>query len=381
VSGERTPSHGRSEPGLLPGSDLVRRVASVRDRLDGRTMLLSHATNIRWLTGFGGSSAWIVVGPDRFVFVTDGRYGNRAAADLAAAGIDADLDIRRTRNEIAEAVVAAAKAHGGPLLAEADHLSHAAWLQLAEELTLEPACGIVEGLRRVKDAGELARIEIAARIADDTLAAVAPMLADGPTEADVRDELEFRMRRNGADAPSYDTIVASGPELSARPHHQTGRRRIVDGDTVIVDVGALVDGYHSDMTRTFVVGDVGPRQAEVYDLVVAAQRAGLAAVRPGVAAADVDEAARAVFRDAGYAEWYLHSTGHGVGLDIHEEPFAAPSSKATLVEGDVVTVEPGLYHEGFGGIRIEDLVTVTADGATPLTGLPKEPRIGALAMP
>ena len=149
------------------------------------------------------------------------------------------------------------------------------------------------------------------------------MLAERPTEADVRDELEYRMRRAGADGPSYDTIVASGPELAARPHHQTSRRTIVEGDTVIIDVGALVDGYHSDMTRTFVVGDVDDRQREIYDLVLQAQLAGLGVVAPASPPRDVDEACRAVFRDAGYDDWFIHGTGHGVGLDIHEEPFAA----------------------------------------------------------
>ena len=167
----------------------------------------------------------------------------------------------------------------------------------------------------------------AASIADDALAAVAPMLADSPTEADVRDELEHRMRRLGADGPSYDTIVASGPDNAARPHHQTGRRTIVEGDTVIIDVGALVDGYHSDMTRTFVVGEPTAEQREVYELVLAAQLAGLDGHRPRRRRpGDVDAACRDLFADAGYGDWFLHGTGHGVGLDIHEDPFSSTVS-------------------------------------------------------
>jgi Xaa-Pro aminopeptidase len=358
----------------LPASDVRRRVDAVRVALDGRTMLLSHATNVRWLTGFGGSLSWVVIGPERLVLLTDGRYRDRAQADLDAAGLDADLEIRRTRPELAAAVIAAAAAVAGgrPVLAEAEHVSHAAWNALAEKLAIEPSDGIIERLRRVKDAGELARMALAAGIADDTLVAVAPMIAARPTEADVRDELEYQMRRAGADAPSYDTIVASGPQFAARPHHETGRRTIVEGDTVIIDVGALVDGYHSDMTRTFVVGEPDDRQSEFYELVRGAQAAGLATVRAGVAAADVDAACREFFRDAGAVEWFIHSTGHGVGLDIHEEPYAAPTSEATLVEGDVVTVEPGLYRDGLGGVRIEDLVSVTATGCELLTHLPKD---------
>ena len=167
--------------------------------------------------------------------------------------------------------------------------------------------------------------------------------------------------------------MASGPAFAARPHHETGRRTIVEGDTVIIDVGALVDGYHSDMTRSFVVGEPTPEQLDVYDL---RPRGPGGRARPPSApaspAADVDAACRAVFRAAGREDWYLHGTGHGVGLDIHEEPFASPVSTATLLEGDVVTVEPGLYRDGFGGVRIEDLVSVTATGCAPLTHLPKD---------
>jgi Xaa-Pro aminopeptidase len=355
----------------LPAFDFPRRVEAVREVLDGRTMLLSHPTNIRWLTGFGGSLGWIVIGPDRLALVTDGRYRDRAAADLEAGGLDADLVVRTVRAELAEALVSTAS--GPPsILAEAQHVTHAAWEDLAGQLPIEPAGGIIEQLRRVKDAAEVARIALAAEIADRTLVEVAPMLAHEPTEADVRDELEYRMRRNGADGPSYDTIVASGPENAARPHHATGRRTIVAGDTVIIDVGALVDDYHSDMTRTFVVGDADARQIEIYDIVRAAQAAGLATVRGGVAAVDIDEACRAVFRDAGLEDWYLHGTGHGVGLDIHEDPFSGPASKAELLVGDVVTVEPGLYRDGFGGVRIEDLVTVNATGCESLTHLSKD---------
>ena len=213
---------------------------------------------------------------------------------------------------------------------------------------------------------------LAAEIADTALTEVAPLLADEPTEADVRDELEYRMRKLGASGPSYDTIVASGPDNAARPHHETGHRTIVDGDTVIIDVGALVDGYHSDMTRSFVVGDPTPEQQDVYGLVLEAQLAGLAAIRPGVAAKDVDAVCRDLFTDRGYGDWYLHGTGHGVGLDIHEDPFASQVSTAELQVGDVVTCEPGLYRGGFGGFRIEDLVTVTADGGRRLTHLSKD---------
>jgi len=355
---------------MLPPIGYAARPEAVRRALDGRTLIVSAPSDLRWLTSFGGSLGWAVIGPDRFVLVTDGRYADRAAADAAAAGISPDIVVGSTRPEIRDHVVAAAR--GGQVVADATHLTHAAWLDFTRDLELAPDDLTIRRLRRVKDAGELARIARAAEIADAALTAVAAQLAEQPSEADVRDELEYRMRRLGADGPSYDTIVASGPQHAARPHHSTGRRTIVDGDTVIIDVGALVDGYHSDMTRTFVVGEPDEQQQNVYDLVLEAQLAGLAAVVAGVDARAVDAICRDVFDGAGMGGWFLHGTGHGVGLDIHEDPFASKVSTDQLVVGDVVTVEPGLYRDGFGGVRIEDLVAVTETGCLILTHLSKD---------
>jgi Xaa-Pro aminopeptidase len=235
----------------------------------------------------------------------------------------------------------------------------------------------VKERRTVKDAAELARIEIAAGAADAALADVEEALLADPgrdvTEAAVRDELEYRMRLHGADDRSYATIVASGPDHAARPHHEVARNRLCAGDTLIIDVGALVDGYHSDMTRSYVVGRPSAEQVELYGLVAAAQRAGLDALRPGVAARDVDQACRRVFADAGVEDWFVHGTGHGVGLEIHESPFLSASSDAVVRAGSVVTVEPGLYRGGFGGFRIEDLVVVTDEGPRVLTHAPQHP--------
>jgi Xaa-Pro aminopeptidase len=243
---------------------------------------------------------------------------------------------------------------------------------LASDLPIVPLDAQINVGRRVKDRGEIARIEFACRCADAALAEVAPTLGDGLTEADVRTELEYRMRRHGADGPSYDTIVSSGPSHSARPHHDPTDRRIIEGDTVVIDVGALVDGYHSDMTRSYVVGEPSREQADLYAVLAAIQQAGLESVAAGVAAADVDAVCRTLALDAGYEEWFLHSTGHGVGLQIHEDPFESPTSTQTLVAGDVVTVEPGLYRVGFGGFRIEDLVEVVDGGRRILTASPKD---------
>ena len=355
----------------LPSVGYADRADRVRRRFDEPALLVTNLTNVRWLTGFTGSNGWVAVLPDRLVLGTDGRYRERAAAELAAAGVDAEILIGFTRVAQHDNLVGTLRGLAG-VGAEASALTHAAWTSLAAEVDIVPSDGHVEAERRVKDAGEIARIAHAARLADAALAAVAPTLGDEPTEVDVRDELEHMMRRLGADGPSYDTIVASGPDNAARPHHAPGTRRIVEGDTVVIDVGALVDGYHSDMTRSYVIGDPTAEQQEIYDLVLEAQLAGLGAVREGVAARDVDAVCRDIFEDAGHLDWYLHGTGHGVGLLIHEDPFHSPTSTQELLDGDVVTVEPGLYRSGFGGFRVEDLVVVTESGCRILTETPKE---------
>jgi Xaa-Pro aminopeptidase len=334
-------------------------------------VLVTDLIDIRWSTGFTGSSGRVLITPDSTVLVTDGRYGERASDELRAAGVDAEIRVGFTQGEQDELLDRAASGLTR-IGAEAGSLSHEAWERLAARLPIEPAAEVIAAGRRVKDVGEIARIAEAARCADAALAEVAPMLGDGLTESDVRTELEYRMRLHGADGPSYDTIVATGPQHAARPHHHPVPRTIVEGDTVVIDVGGLVDGYHSDMTRSYVVGEPTPYQLEIYDLLLAVQLAGLAAVAAGVPATDVDAACRSMVTAAGYGEWYLHSTGHGVGLQIHEDPFESPVSTSVLLAGDVVTVEPGLYRVGFGGFRIEDLVEVTDVGCRVLTQSPKD---------
>jgi Xaa-Pro aminopeptidase len=355
----------------LPAVGYAGRADRVRQRFDEKVLLVTNLTNVRWLTGFTGSNGWVAILPDRLVLGTDGRYRDRATAELADAGVDAEILTGFTRAEQHDQLIGTLRGipHVG---AEAAALTHAAWTSLAAEIDIVPSDGHVEAERRVKDTGEVARIAEAARIADLALSAVAPTLGDGSTEVDVRDELDHRMRRLGAAGPSYDTIVASGPDNAARPHHEPGPRRIVEGDTVVIDVGALVDGYHSDMTRSYVVGDASAEQQDIYDLVLDAQLAGLQAVTEGAAARDVDAVCRDIFDEAGHLDWYLHGTGHGVGLLIHEDPFHSRTSTQELLVGDVVTVEPGLYRSGFGGFRVEDLVVVTESGCRILTATPKD---------
>jgi Xaa-Pro aminopeptidase len=353
---------------------LAQRAVRVRERLDGLdALLVSDLTNIRWLTGFTGSNGWVVLTADGLTFVTDGRYGEQATRQMAAAGVQGDVLVGLTGAAL-QAHLATLTGGRAAVGFEAAHVSfqqHATWAA-AFTTTLRPTTGIVEAERRTKDDGEIAAMARACAIADQALAEVAPLLGTGLTEAQVRNLLEIRMRELGATGPSYDTIVATGTTNAALPHHRPTDTVLAEGDTVIIDVGALVDGYHSDMTRTFVIGEPTALQRELYELVLAAQCAGVAAVAAGVSAAHLDRVCRGVITDAGYGEWFSHGTGHGVGLLIHEDPFSNATSEATLQAGDVVTVEPGVYREGFGGIRVEDLVVVTREGCRVLTASPKD---------
>lgn len=356
---------------------LADRAQRVRDRV-GSTLnigafLVSDITNIRWLTGFTGSNGWVVLDADGLTLITDGRYGQQAARQMAAAGVDGQVLVGATSSLVMEHIAKTCGrfARVGFEAAHVTFAQHAQYLQaIARELV--PATGVVEAERRVKNADEIERMAQACRIADQALAEVAPTLADGLTEAQVRNQLEVRMRELGAIGPSYETIVATGPINAALPHHRPTSTLIESGHTVIIDVGALVDGYHSDMTRTFVIGEPTSLQRELYDVVLAAQRAGVAAVAAGISTKELDGVCRRVIAEAGYGDWFTHGSGHGVGLLIHEDPFINQAGDTILQVGDVVTVEPGVYHEGFGGIRIEDLVVVTSDGCRVLTASPKD---------
>ncbi|HEX8582614.1 MAG TPA: Xaa-Pro peptidase family protein [Acidimicrobiales bacterium] len=360
----------------LPPMDVAGRAARLRERLGAAgcdALLVTNLTNVRYLTGFTGSAGLLLVLPDELVFTSDGRYRDQSAEQLAAAGVEARIEISATDQK---GVLSAAAKGVRRLGLEAGHVTWAQQRAMAAEwfadAELVPTEGVVEDLRLVKDDGEVARIAEAARIADAALAAVRGRLLDGPTEEELGLELDTEMRHLGADGVSFETIVAAGPN-GAKPHARPSGRRIADGDLVVLDFGALVDGYHSDMTRTFTVGDVGGTAARMLEVVAASQAAGVAAVRAGAAAADVDGACREVIAEAGWADAFLHGTGHGVGLDIHEAPRVSGASAATLAAGHVVTVEPGVYLPEVGGVRIEDTVAVTADGCRTLTLAPKSP--------
>jgi Xaa-Pro aminopeptidase len=358
--------------------DVAARAARLRERLPGascQALLVTRLVNIRYLTGFSGSAGMLLVLPDELVFVTDGRYRDQSAAELAAAGVEARIEIGMTQAAQREALQAAA-AGVATLGLEAEAVTWGQQRRLASEwfpdAELVATAGLVEELRRVKDEGEVERMAAAAAAADAALAAVRHRLAERPTEAEFALELDFEMRRHGASGTSFESIVAAGPN-GAKPHHRPSDRRIEAGELVVLDFGAVVDGYCSDMTRTLCVGEPASETARrMVEVVAESQRAGVEAVRAGVEAKAVDEACRSLIADAGWADAFLHSTGHGVGLEIHEDPRVSSSSSDTLAAGYVVTVEPGVYLPDHGGVRIEDTVVVTEEGCRVLTNAPKE---------
>ncbi len=349
------------------------RVERLRDELSthGVDALLVHRlVDVRWLTGFTGSAGTVLVTADEAVLITDPRYGDRATAELQAAGSDTNVEVGSIEAQ-ARFLDDALTGRRVGLDKSAATWEQARRLSSGAAAAVEAVPPLVPRLREVKDGAEVGRIRAAAAIADAALAAVRPSLADRPTEAELARLLDRAMEDLGADRPGYGTIVASGPN-AALPHAAPGERVISDGDTVIVDVGAEVDGYRSDMTRTFVIGEPDPERELWLDVVQQAQAAAVDRLRPGSTGTDVHRAAADLLDDAGLGDAFVHGIGHGVGLVIHETPFLARSEEP-LRAGQVVTVEPGVYLPGRGGVRWEDLFVVTTEGSTALTASPKDP--------
>jgi Xaa-Pro aminopeptidase len=346
-----------------------RLLAAVAEReLD--LLLVTRLVNVRWLTGFTGTNALAVIGPGTRSFLTDFRYLTQAA-DQVDEGWQREIatDLLARAAERLPADRALRVGFDDAHLAVADHARLVGLVP--EGVELVGAGGIVEGLRAVKDAMELERIRAAAILADDALREVLDVGLVGRTERDVALDLEVAMRRRGAEAPSFPPIVAAGAH-GALPHASPRPVAIPAGTLVVVDWGAQLDGYASDCTRTFATGELDERDRAVYDVVLDAQRAALAAVRPGPTGREVDAVARELIAAAGHAEHFGHGLGHGVGMEVHEGPRLSTRGEAPLVPGHVVTVEPGVYVPGSVGVRIEDLVAVTEDGHDVMSTLPKD---------
>jgi Xaa-Pro aminopeptidase len=324
--------------------------------------------DLSWLTGYRGSSGIGLVGPGTRRFLTDFRYLEAAAAVVPSSFevVDATADMLKTLAGLLDGFAEVGIDESKTSVETHRKLTEA----LPDGTALTGAEGLVEALRRTKDEGEVELIARAASIVDDVYAWLEERGLAGRTERDVALAAESRMRELGAQDPSFTSIVASGPNGSLI-HAEPSDRVIAEGEYVVIDMGAIVDGYCSDCTRTLVDGEPDAGQREVYEIVLASQLAGLDAVRAGASGRDVDARARAVIDEAGYGERFGHGLGHGVGIEIHEPPRLSKRSDDELQAGDVVTVEPGIYVPGEFGIRIEDLVVVTDDGYRNLSTRPK----------
>jgi Xaa-Pro aminopeptidase len=340
--------------------DRADRLARAVSESEIDALLVTRLVNVEYLTGFTGTNAACLIGPETRVFMTDFRYADRAAADIEgwqveivsgewlaglAAGVSGSVPDGRVGIEDDHITVRTARLLSG---------------RLTGETSLADSGGMVEYLRRSKDAGEVAAIAAAAELTDSIYAELFERGLAGRTEADVAGYAVGRMREHGAE-PSFTPIVAAGPN-GALPHAEPGPRKIGNGELVVIDMGSKLNGYCSDCTRTVATGSLDAEAGEIYEVTLKANEAALDAVAAGRSAVEIDEVARELIADAGYGERFGHGLGHGVGLEIHEAPRLGPRSDDTLLEGDVVTIEPGIYLSGRHGVRIEDLVVVSSDG-------------------
>jgi len=351
------------------------RLAALRDGLterDVEAMLVSSLPNIRYLTGFSGSSALLVVFPHApSVLITDFRYAVQVQEEV---GAHATIRIEPTSLWAGLRDVLAAAEAGTRIAFESAHVLFSDYERLAElggRWQWKGVVGVVESLRERKDAGELGLIREAVRIAEAALERTVAEVHVGLTEQQVAGILEHHLRDLGSDAPPFETIVAAG-ERAALPHARASRRQLRAGEFLLIDFGASFQGYCSDITRTFALKSVKPEMQHVYDIVREATLSASAGVRAGMRGRDADAIARGYIESRGFGELFGHSLGHGIGLEVHEAPRLSRTTDALLPAGAVVTIEPGIYKPGWGGVRIEDDVHLVDDGPQVLTSFPRD---------
>lgn len=351
---------------MLKNRRLCLRSVFDTDKLDA--LLITDLKNIRYLCGFSGSEGALLLTPSRAWFLCDFRYQSQAADEVWEAKI-VQFSVRH------ETVAVLAQEHGFQRLGfDASHMTVAVRDRLASVLDgceLVPVGSRLDEIRAIKDSAERAVMHEVAGIASESLYSVLPLLKPGVCESDIALELEIAMRRRGADAVAFDFIVASG-ERGALPHGRASQKRIEAGELVTIDFGAVKSGYHSDETVTIAVGEPNLKAREIYEIVKQAHDLAITAVKPGVRCCDVDLVARNYIKERGYGDFFGHGLGHGVGLDVHEQPVLSFRSEQILAEGMVITIEPGIYLPGYGGVRIEDTVVVTESGAVLLTQVDKK---------
>ncbi len=350
---------------------MKRRMNELRKRINenrAQGFLIFSLPNIRYLIGYTGSNGLLFVG-ERAVFVTDFRYEEQAKKEVESAMVlitKSPLFERLTKSTGFKKVK--------NILFEAKHISYEDFMDIRKKTRdkkWKASKGIVEGMREVKEEEEIKKIKKACEITISVFEEVLKLLRPGIKENDIAAEIDYQMKKKGADKPSFDTIVVSG-EKSAMPHGKPGERRLKKGDFVTLDFGAVYKGYHADFTRTVVIGKASKKQKKIYEIVKKAQEEAINRIKPGMLCKEADSIAREVIKKEGYGKYFGHSLGHGVGLEIHELPRLSFLSNSKIRENSVVTIEPGVYLPDFGGVRIEDTVVVRKNGIEVLTKFTKE---------
>lgn len=347
------------------------RVRSMLPELNLDGIIFFNLKTILYLSGFSGSDGVLLLLPDRTILLVDGRYKTQAAGQARSA------EIMLYEDKVTCLVAALPDGGQQNFGFDASALTVDLYLSLKQSLTdrkLSPLGGEVQRLRAIKEGGEIDHMRKAAAISSNSVMALFPLIVPGVSEQELAAELEYLLRKNGSDGPSFPIIAASG-ENSALPHAAPGPRRIQEGDAVIIDCGSIFEGYCSDETVTVFVGPMNPEKKEAYTVVREALLEALDAVRPGIPCREVDGRARQRIERAGWGPFFSHGTGHGVGLDVHEAPRLSSRSDEVLEEGMVVTVEPGVSFPGKWGIRIEEMVLVQRDGIEILSRIPKELKV------
>ena len=344
------------------------KLSSTLEEFRADAFLTFFLPNCRYLSGFTGSNAALLITGNRAILFTDPRYELQAPQE-------ADCDVRIVKGSLIKEVAKWAKRLRVRALAfESQHITfeaHKSLIEAVSQIRLKPVANAVERLRMVKAESEIEAIRVSVDLNSKALEQALRRFKSSMSEMDLAAEIEYRMRRLGAERPSFETIVAAG-ERSALPHARPTSKAIGTDHLLLIDMGSSVAGYASDMTRTFAVGKLNVKSRRMYRAVLESQLAAIDAIKPGVSCGSVDGAARKVLRGYGLDQYFVHSTGHGLGLEIHEPPRVGRKDQTKLEAGMVITIEPGIYEAGVGGIRIEDTVVVTSDGCKPLTPTPKE---------
>jgi len=350
------------------GRRRIERLRPLLSQKQADTLLITALPNVRYLTGFTGSAGILLLTPAKEALITDSRYTIQAQEELSGSGVALEIArkgllastaeyLRRQRGRIRLGYSGSQLTVGHKRILDGALRGRIRWVE---------ASGLVEKLRAIKEPGELATMKAASRLISEVFASVLQKVRIGAQEIQVSAEIEYEIKMRGASGPSFETIVASGTR-SALPHARPASKLLSKNELVVLDQGAILCGYCSDMTRTVFLGRAPVRVRRMYQAVREAQEAAKAAVRPGVTAGDVDKAARQVLTRRGFGQFFTHSTGHGLGIEVHEMPRLGAGDPTPLEQGMVVTIEPGAYIEGLGGIRIEDDVVVTSRGSVDLT--------------